>query len=89
MKFLNEKDRAPWLDQSVDYATLDLGVLSSSPTLGVVDTVLKNKMKRTSFASHLTVFCLGPKIKHLITAVDIADCQPRVKGISSKGDWHT
>ena len=27
-----------WLAQSVEYATLDLGVLSSSPTLGVEST---------------------------------------------------
>lgn len=26
-----------------------------------------------------TVFCLGPKTKHLVTAVDIAEYQPRVK----------
>ena len=38
-------DLGTWLVQSVELATLDLGVLSLSPTLGA-EVTLKNKRKR-------------------------------------------
>ena len=42
--------RGTWLAQSVEFVTLDLGVVSSSPTLGVEFT-LKKKKRRLAFRS--------------------------------------
>ena len=38
--------RGTWLAQSVEYVTLDLRVVSSSPTLGLLEITLKKKKKK-------------------------------------------
>ena len=38
--------RGTWLAQSVEHVTLDLGVMSSSPTLGIEITFLKKRKER-------------------------------------------
>jgi len=43
IKCLKSEDRDAWLAQSVEHATLDLGVMSSSPTLGTELTLKKKE----------------------------------------------
>ena len=42
------EDRGTWLSQSVEHATPDLGVMSSSPMLGI-EITLKNKIFKNNF----------------------------------------
>ena len=45
-KIKNSRDT--WVAQSVEYVTLDLGVMSSSPTLGMEPTLKKKARKETN-----------------------------------------